>query len=104
MLCDTCKNKYICKHYDYIKNIEIDISVQIGRCELYSNNNSQPIVHNPDKRSLYKQPLPSRPIEEDDVEEDDEVGERIFVDIDTYNEPQNTSIVDLIMKGDGIDD
>jgi hypothetical protein len=100
MLCNTCKNKYICKHYEYIKNIEIDISIKIDKCELYSNNsnsnNTQPL-YNPDKRPAFRQPLPSRGIddEKEDVSEDEE---KVFVNIDDCNEPQNISIVDMFYE------
>ena len=38
MLCDTCKNKHICKHFEYFKNITINLAIQIEYCELFSNN------------------------------------------------------------------
>ena len=106
MLCDTCKNKHICKHFEYFKNISIDLTIQIEHCELFSNN-QQTIIHNPDKRpmtTLYRQPLPSSiEDEEDELENDDE--ERVFIDIDNYdNKPQSATIVDLFMKGELTDD
>lgn len=105
MLCNTCKNKQICKHYEYFKNISINLTVQIEHCELFSNN-QQPIIHNPDKRpmSLYRQPLPSS-VEDETVEEIEDDEERVFIDIDNYNnEPQSATIVDLFLKGEFTDD
>lgn len=99
MICNTCKNKFICKHYEYIKNIDIDINIQINKCELYSNNSQVPF-HNPDKRPAFRQPLPSRGIDDDKEEEILEDEEKVFVNIDDCNEPQNISIVDMFMKGD----
>lgn len=100
MICSTCKNKFICKHYEYIKNIDIDIDIQINKCELYSNNYSQAPFHNPDKRPAFRQPLPSRGIDDDKEEEILEDEEKVFVNIDDCSEPQNISIVDMFMKGD----
>ena len=31
MICKSCKNKNICKHYEYFKNIDIDITIQIDK-------------------------------------------------------------------------
>ena len=101
MLCDTCKNKYICKHYEYIKDIEINIDIQINKCELYSNNSAhteQPL-YNPDKRPVFRQPLPSRPVNEEvENEEIEEDEEKVFVNIDDCSEPQNISIVDMFYE------
>lgn len=99
MLCDSCKNKCICKHYEYFNNILLNITIQVTNCELYSNKQeSRPIV-NPDKRPLYRQPLPNlEPAKEDPVEDEEE---KIVVNIEDYNnEPQSASIIDLVMKGD----
>lgn len=98
MLCDSCKNKCICKHYEYFNNILLNITVQVTNCELYSNKQERPIV-NPDKRPLYRQPLPNlEPIKEEPVEDEEE---KIVVNIEDYNnEPQSASIIDLVMKGD----
>ena len=54
---------------------------------------------NPDKRPLYRQPLPNlEPIKEEPVEDEEE---KIVVNIEDYsNEPQSASIIDLVMKGD----
>ena len=104
MLCKTCKNKHICKHYEYIKNIDINMIIQITDCELFSSNNEQPIFHNPDKRSvtpLYREPLPSTYQENEEEEIDDEDEEKVYINIDNYdNNPKTVSIVDMIMKGD----
>ena len=98
MLCDSCKNKCICKHYEYFNNILLDITIQVTNCELYSNKQERPIV-NPDKRPLYRQPLPNlEPVKEEPVEDEEE---KIVVNIEDYNnEPQSASIIDLVMKGD----
>ena len=98
MLCDSCKNKCICKHYEYFNNILLNITVQVTNCELYSNKQERPIV-NPDKRPLYRQPLPNlEPIKEEPVEDEEE---KIVVNIEDYNnEPHSASIIDLVMKGD----
>ena len=99
MLCDSCKNKCICKHYEYFNNILLDITVQVTNCELYSNKQGQRPIVNPDKRPLYRQPLPNlEPIKEEPVEDEEE---KIVVNIEDYsNEPQSASIIDLVMKGD----
>jgi hypothetical protein len=99
MLCDSCKNKCICKHYEYFNNILLDITVQVTNCELYSNKQEQRPIVNPDKRPLYRQPLPNlEPIKEESVEDEEE---KIVVNIEDYsNEPQSASIIDLVMKGD----
>ena len=103
MLCKTCKNKHICKHYEYIKNIDINMIIQITDCELFSSNNEQLIFHNPDKRPvtpLYREPLPST-YQEEEEEIDDEDEEKVYINIDNYdNNPKTVSIVDMIMKGD----
>lgn len=104
MLCDKCKNKHICKHYEYIKSITININMQVTECELFSSDNQQPVFHNPDKRPitpLYREPLPSTYQEEEEEEIDDENEERVYINIDNYdNNPKTVSIVDMIMKGD----
>ena len=99
MLCNSCKNKSICKHYEYFNGILLNITVQVTSCEMYSNNNqaSQPI-YNPDKRPLYREALPSLDVKEE-VEDDEDV-ERVFINIDDYREPQNISIADMLLKGD----
>ena len=99
MLCDSCKNKCICKHYEYFNNILLNITVQVANCELYTNKIEQPVpVYNPDKRPLYRQPLPNLEPEEEIVEEEEE---KIVINIEDYkNEPQTASIIDLLMKGD----
>ena len=101
MLCKSCKNKYICRHFEYIKSIAANINIQVTECEYYSNNNQQ-IIHNPDKRPvdhcLYRQPLPSS-IEE--VEEIDENEEKVFINLDECdNAPKVTTIADMFLKGD----
>jgi hypothetical protein len=103
MLCDTCKNKHICKHFEYFKNITINLAIQIEHCELFSNNQqAKPPVNNPSK-PLYRQPLPSSVIEESEEELEDE--ERVFIDITNCDkEPHSATIVDLFMKGDLTDD
>ena len=100
MLCDSCKNKCICKHYEYFNNILLDIAIQVTNCELYSNKQELRPIVNPDKRPLYRQPLPNlEPVEEDPAEDEEE--EKIVVNIEDYNnEPQSASIIDLVMKGD----
>ena len=103
MLCDSCKNKSICKHYEYFKNILLDISIQINSCEMYSNK-IQPSTptYNPDKRPVYRQPLPSTVVEE--VEDNEEEEEKIIINLDECNnEPHSATIVDLFMKGDNED-
>jgi CRISPR/Cas system CSM-associated protein Csm3 (group 7 of RAMP superfamily) len=104
MLCNTCKNKYICKHCEYFKSIEINIRIRVDECELYSSANSNNAIqtpfHNPDKRPAFRQPLPSRGIDDDKEEEILEDEEKVFVNIDDCTEPQNISIVDMFMKGD----
>lgn len=99
MLCDSCKNKCICKHYEYFNNILLNIIVQVTDCELYSNKQEQRPIVNPDKRPLYRQPLPNlEPVKEEPVEDEEE---KIVVNIEDYNnEPQSASIIDLVMKGD----
>lgn len=99
MLCDSCKNKCICKHYEYFNNILLNIIVQVTDCELYSNKQGQRPIVNPDKRPLYRQPLPNlEPVKEEPVEDEEE---KIVVNIEDYNnEPQSASIIDLVMKGD----
>ena len=100
MICNSCKNKNICKHYEYINNILIDITVQITACELYTNNNSAPIIHNPDKRPMFRQPLPSTYVDEEDIDDDDDE-EKVYIDMSTVDKiPQSATIADLIMKGD----
>jgi hypothetical protein len=100
MLCDSCKNKNICKHYEYFNNILLDISIQVNSCEMYSNKiQSSTPIYNPDKRPIYRQPLPST-IEEE-VEDNMEEEEKIIIDLNTCdNEPHSATIVDLFMKGD----
>ena len=101
MLCDTCKNKYICKYYEYLHNASIKLVVQVNECELFSGN-QPPVVYNPCYKdtSTFRQPLPSRPVDEEkDILEEDE--EKVFVDISSIdNTPSSTSIVDLLMKGE----
>ena len=99
MLCDSCKNKCICKHYEYFNNILLNITVQVTNCELYSNKQEQRPIVNPDKRPLYRQPLPNlEPVKDEPVEDEEE---KIVVNIEDYNnEPQSASIIDLVMKGD----
>ena len=103
MLCDTCKNKHICKHYEYIKNITVNMTIQITDCELFSSNNQQTVFHTPEQRSvtpLYREPLPST-YQDDEEEIDDENEEKVYINIDSYdNSPKTASIVDMIMKGD----
>ena len=102
MLCDTCKNKRICKHYEYFNNITVNIDIQINNCELYSNNNISPI--HTEERPIYRQPLPSTYTDPDDnisPSSDEEDEERVYIDMNNINkEPQNASIVDLFMKGE----
>lgn len=107
MLCDTCKNKFICKHYEYFNNIMIDINIQINTCELYSNNNNsspQQTLYQNQKRPTFRQPLPSTYVDKED-EVIDENEEKIFVNIDNCDiAPKNTSIVDILLKGDNNND
>ena len=102
MLCDTCKNKRICKHYEYFNNITVNIDIQINNCELYSNNNISPI--HTEERPIYRQPLPSTYTDPDDnisPSSDEEDEERVYIDMNNINkEPQSASIVDLFMKGE----
>jgi hypothetical protein len=99
MICNSCKNKNICKHYEYINNILIDITVQITACELYTNNNlvqNKPTIP---ERPQFRQPLPSTYVDEEDDIDDDE--EKVYIDMSTVDKiPQSATIVDLIMKGD----
>ena len=102
MLCDTCKNKRICKHYDYFNNITINVDIQINNCELYSNNSNgvQMSFHN-EERPTYRQPLPSTYVDPEEESSIDEEEERVYINMDSYNnEPQKASIIDLFMKGD----
>jgi hypothetical protein len=98
MLCDTCKNKRICKHCEYFNNITVNIDIQINNCELYSNNNVSSI--HTEERPIYRQPLPSTYVDpEEDIAEDEE--ERVYIDMNNINkEPKADSIVDLFMKGE----
>ena len=100
MICKSCKNKSICKHYQYLKDIDINITIQITACELYSNSNSNNNVApslRPDP--LFRQPLPSTYVEEEeDIEEEE--GEKVFINLDDYREPQNISIAEMLLKGD----
>lgn len=100
MLCDTCKNKRICKHHEYFNNITVNMDIQINNCELYSNNNVSSI--HTEERPIYRQPLPSTYVdpEEDLSTEEDE--ERVYIDMNNLNnkKPNNASIVDLFMKGE----
>lgn len=103
MLCNTCKNKHICKHYEYFNNIIIDINIKVEKCELYSNNANVHSTHI-EERPAYRQPLPSTYIDPDDniaLLSDEEDEERVYVDVTTLNnEPKTASIVDLFMKGE----
>ncbi len=103
MLCNTCKNKYICKHYEYFNNITIDMNILIDKCELYSNNTNVQPIHI-EERPAYRQPLPSTYVDPDDniaLLSDDEEEERVYVDVTSLNnEPQKASIIDLFMKGE----
>lgn len=104
MLCDTCKNKRICKHHEYFNNITVNIDIQINNCELYSNNNASSI-HN-EERPIYRQPLPSTYVDPEEnitllSTEDEEEEERVYIDMNNINkEPKADSIVDLFMKGE----
>ena len=99
MLCDTCKNKHICKYYECFNTATIKLVVQVNECELFSNN-SAPIIHNPDKRPMYRQPLPSTYVDEES-ETDVEDEERVYINIDNCDiAPKNNSIVDILLKGD----
>lgn len=103
MLCDSCKNKLICKYYECFNNAPIKLSVQVNECELYSGN-SQPIMHNPDKRPAFRQPLPSRPIDADEEENDITEEERVYINIDDIDNTQKgATIVDLFMRGEDED-
>ena len=101
MLCDSCKNKSICKHYEYFNNILLNITVQVTSCEMHSNNNqsSKPVYNPSYKQPLYREPLPSLDVQEE-IEEDDDDAERVFINIDDYRDPQNISIAEMILKGD----
>ncbi len=107
MLCDTCKNKHICKHFEYFKNISINLIIKIDHCELFSNNQqvaapSPPTINV--SQPTYRQPLPSTIEDEVDIlEEEDE--ERVIIDLNNYEDkPQTSSIVDLFLKGELADD
>ena len=104
MLCDTCKNKHICKFYDCFNSATIKLVVQVNECELYSNNNSAPVlIHNPSYKNpepLYRQPLPSTYVDKEEEEDDIEDEERVYINIDNYSEPKNETIVDILLKGD----
>lgn len=107
MLCDTCKNKRICKHYEYFNNITVNIDIQINNCELYSNNNISPI--HTEERPIYRQPLPSTYIDPEEnitlLSTEDEEEERVYIDMNSLNnEPQSASIVDLFMRGEDNND
>ncbi len=99
MICDTCKNKSICKHYEYFKSILINMTIKVDSCELYSNNKAA--IQAPQRSQTFRQPLPSREVD-DIIEESpiDEEEERVIVNIDDYSKPQNVSIVDMFLKGD----
>jgi hypothetical protein len=100
MLCDTCKNKHICKYYDFINSATIKLVVQINECELYSGN-SQPIC-NPSYKAtpMFREPLPSRPID-NEPEYDIEDEEKVYINIDNIdNTPQSATIIDLVLKGE----
>ena len=98
-LCDTCKYKHICKYYDLLNSATIKLSVQVNECELFSGK-TQPILHNPDKRPMFKEALPSRPIDnepEDEIEDE----EKVYINIDSMdNVPQSATIIDLVLRGD----
>jgi hypothetical protein len=99
MLCDTCKNKRICKHYEYFNNITVNIDIQINNCELYSNNNKSSI--HTEERPIYRQPLPSTYVDPEETSTEEEEEERVYIDMNNLNkEPKNDSIVDLFMKGE----
>ena len=104
MLCDTCKNKHICKYYETFNTASIKLVVQVNECELFSGN-SQPILHNPDLRPMFREPLPIRPVDntfEEEFEEQDE--EKVYINIeDIDNVNKSESIIDIVMKGDKID-
>lgn len=107
MLCDTCKNKRICKHYEYFNNITVNIDIQINNCELYSNNNASSI--HTEERPIYRQPLPSTYVDPEEnmtlLSTEDEEEERVYIDMDNLNnEPQSASIVDLFMRGENNND
>lgn len=107
MLCNTCKNKHICKYYEYINNITIDVDIQVNKCELYSNNNI-PSIHT-EERPIYRQPLPSTYVDPEEnmtlLSTEDEEEERVYIDMNNINnEPQSASIVDLFMRGENNND
>ena len=107
MLCDTCKNKRICKHYEYFNNITVNIDIQINNCELYSNNNISSI--HIEERPIYRQPLPSTYVDPEEnialLSTEDEEEERVYIDMNNLNnEPRTDSIVDLFMKGEDKND
>lgn len=103
MLCNSCKNKHICKYYEYFNNATIHLVVQVNECELFSGN-QQPIVNPAYKApaASFRQPLPSRPVDEEEEEEIDIAElEKVYININNMDkEPQSASIVDLLMKGD----
>jgi hypothetical protein len=105
MLCDTCKNKRICKHYEYFNNITVNIDIQINNCELYSNKNTSSI--HTEERPIYRQPLPSTYVdpEENTALSDEEDEERVYIDMNSLdNEPRTDSIIDLVMRGENKND
>ena len=108
MLCDTCKNKRICKHYEYFNNITVNMDIQINNCELYSNNKISSI--HTEERPIYRQPLPSTYVDPEEnitllSTEDEEEEERVYIDMNSLNnEPQSASIVDLFMRGEDSND
>ena len=105
LICDNCKNKYICKHYEYFKAIPLNITLSVSACELYEQNKKT--IEMPEAPKVqYKQPIDYGLI--DEVYKDPNVipldkkdEEVVIVNLEDYNNaPKSTSIIDIVMKGD----
>lgn len=102
MICSKCKNKRICKYYDYIITIPIDITIDISSCENFegvgiSQNNVQPLFQNQQVETpmpRIRKPL-DIPVEKEEIPED---AERIIVDINNLPAEEDVSLFDSLLS------
>ena len=115
MLCKQCKNNQICKHFEYFKSINSNISLSINSCDYNNNPNAIQYTGFPTSKGsstfsvdidkpTYRQPIEYKELKIEEIEEFEDEEERIIVDLSSYaDEVQSNSIIDIFM-GENKDD
>ena len=101
MLCDKCLNRTICKYYAFFADAPMIITIE--SCEKANIPIEQPIFKNPNDNIVplnFKQPIDYSKFDIPQEEEEIEDEEKVFVDLSQPTEEKETSIMDLLLKGE----